>query len=297
MADDNFYRKMLENLHDGVYFVDKERKITFWNKGAERITGFTAEEVKGSYCYNNILNHVDSDGNELCFGGCPLHATMSDGEEKTAEVFLQHKKGHNVPVFVRTIAIEEAGKVVGAVEMFNDNSERLESMGHIEKLQDLAMTDELSDLPNRRYVRAFLESKLSELRILGLPFGVAFLDIDDFKKVNDTYGHDVGDEIIKLVAQTGVKTLRKTDLIGRWGGEEFVAIFAGVDERELAIVAEKLRVLIEHSAFKMNDQTIGVTVSLGATMAVEGDSMNSLMDRADGLMYISKINGKNRVSI
>lgn len=297
MAKDSFYKKLLENLHDGVYFVDNDRKITFWNKGAERITGFAAEDVIGSYCYNNILNHVDSEGKKLCLGGCPLHATISDGQQRTAEVFLHHKKGRRVPVFVRTIPIEEAGEIVGSVEVFNDNSERLESIGYFEKLHDLAMTDELSGLQNRRYVKAFLESKLGELRALGLPFGIAFLDIDDFKRVNDTYGHDVGDEIIKLVAQTGMNALRKTDVMGRWGGEEFVAMFIGVDESGLAIVAEKLRFLIEHSAFRMEDQNIGVTVSVGAAMAVVGDSINTLMERADGLMYISKVNGKNRVSI
>lgn len=297
MADDSFYKMMLENLHDGVYFVDKERKITYWNKGAERITGFTREEVKESYCFNNILNHVDREGNKLCIEGCPLHETLIDGMQRTTEVFVHHKKGHRIPVFVRTIAIEEDGKVVGAVEIFNDDTERLEIINNIEKLKDLAMTDELTELPNRRYLNTYLDSKISELKALGLRFGVAFLDIDDFKKINDQYGHDVGDDMINLVAKTGLNALKKTDLLGRWGGEEYVAIFIGVDERELAIRAEQLRFYIEHSALRKGTNSIGVTVSIGATMAKESDSTNNLIDRADGLMYLSKMNGKNRVTL
>lgn len=298
MLDSEFYKKMLENLYDGVYFVDTKRRITFWNKGAERISGFSSKEVMGSHCYNNILNHVDKEGNHLCKGGCPLHATILDGAERENEVFLQHKKGHRVPVFVRTIPIYEEKVIIGAVEIFVDNSERLEIIHNMKKLEELAMTDELTHLPNRRYSRAFITSKLNDLRELGIPFGLAFFDIDNFKNVNDTYGHDVGDDVLKLLAKTTVNTMRKSDLVARWGGEEFLAIFLGIDDLELGIVTEKLRFLIEHSGIRLNkEDTLRITVSIGATMAKMVDDVDSLVDRADGLMYQSKINGKNRISI
>ena len=125
MADsDNLYHAILDNLYDGVYFVDRDRKITYWNKGAERITGYPAAEVVGSRCFDNILMHVDGHGTLLCKELCPLAATMLDGVERTADVYLQHKDGHRVSVNVRITPLRnEGGAVTGGVEVFTDNSQ------------------------------------------------------------------------------------------------------------------------------------------------------------------------------
>jgi PAS domain S-box-containing protein len=98
MKGEDLYAVILGNIHEGVYFVDSERKITFWNKGAERITGYTEGEVVGHFCYDNILKHVNDEGLHLCLGGCPLHQTLSDGQGREALVYLHHKEGYRVPV-------------------------------------------------------------------------------------------------------------------------------------------------------------------------------------------------------
>lgn len=97
------YLSILENLNDGVYYVDNDRKITYWNKSAERITGYTAEEVVGSFCYDNILQHIDEKGTQLCKNGCPLSLTISDGNIRDINVCLHHKDGYRVPIYVRSI--------------------------------------------------------------------------------------------------------------------------------------------------------------------------------------------------
>ncbi|HEY6837725.1 MAG TPA: PAS domain S-box protein, partial [Geobacteraceae bacterium] len=121
-----FFRKLLDNLYDGVYFVDRDRLITYWNKGAERISGYTAEEVMGKSCKDSLLVHMDDKGTILCLAGCPLAATMEDRKERRAEVYLHHKDGHRVPVVVRVAPIpDRAGKIIGAVEIFSENSTRM----------------------------------------------------------------------------------------------------------------------------------------------------------------------------
>lgn len=106
----------MDNLYDGVYFVDTERQITYWNKGAERIAGHPAAHMVGKRCYDNILNHVDENGNYLCFSGCPLAATIEDGKPREAEVYLKHADGHRVPILVRVSPIKnEAGIITGAL--------------------------------------------------------------------------------------------------------------------------------------------------------------------------------------
>lgn len=117
---DRFYKTILDNLFDGVYFVDSERRITYWNKGAERISGFFEAEVLNLACYDNILNHVDETGKRLCLDGCPLAEVLKDGIPRQAEVFLRHKAGHRVPVAVRITPVYEGNTIVGAVEIFSD---------------------------------------------------------------------------------------------------------------------------------------------------------------------------------
>ncbi len=114
----DFYKNIIDNLYDGVYFVDRDRMITYWNKGAERISGYSAGQVIGRRCRDNLLNHVTANGVELCHDHCPLAAVMEDGRPREAEVYLHHADGHRVPVMVRATALrDEGGNIVGAVEI------------------------------------------------------------------------------------------------------------------------------------------------------------------------------------
>lgn len=297
MFSEELYRNILENIYEGVYFVDKNREITFWNKGAERITGFLAAEVTGQYCYANLLNHINEKGTALCLKGCPLHKTISDGLMREATVYLHHKIGHRVPVTVRTIAIYEGSEIIGAVEVFTDDAERHALIKNVKRLNVLAMQDKLTGLPNRRYTEEFLSSKTDEFNKLGIQFAVAFIDIDHFKIFNTRYGHSTGDKVLKMVADTFSSNIRNTDLIGRWGGEEFIAVFSGIDEGQLYSITEKIRMLVETSILRRENKDLHVTVSIGATLMRNEDTIEKVIERADELLYKSKGNGRNCVTI
>ncbi len=152
---------LLENLSDGVYFVDLERRVMYWNRGAERITGFSAEEVLGRRCEDMILNHCDESGTILCGEKCPLLATIRDGQQREAHLYLHHKDGHRKPVRVCAAAIHDAeGAVIGAVETFHDDSALAHSRQRAAHLLDASMRDPLTGVGNRRLGEAVLASPI-----------------------------------------------------------------------------------------------------------------------------------------
>lgn len=289
---------VLENLHDGLYFTDTHRVITFWNHAAERITGYTAAEVLGRSCAANILVHVDTDGRSLCRGLCPLAMTMADSVGREAEVFLRHKDGHRVPVLVRTGPLKDrAGQVVGGIELFTDLSNILANNSRVRELEQLALLDNLTQLANRTYLLREIEARFEEMRRYGIPFGLLFMDIDFFKRFNDTYGHDVGDEVLKLVANTFTANSRTFDVYGRWGGEEFVGVVRNIDADNLEALGNRMRVLVNQSFLMHDEARLGVSISLGATVAHRDDTAESLIKRADTLLYRSKKEGRNRLTL
>jgi len=291
----DFYKSLLDNLYDGVYFVDTERRITYWNLGAERLTGYDTEEVVGRFCRENILEHVDENGTRLCESSlCPAAKTLRDGQPREEEVYLHHKKGHRLPVAIRVAPIMSPdGKIVGAVEVFSDNTPRVISKQTIGELQRIALLDPLTEVGNRRYAEMNLKFRLAEQDRYGWPFGILFIDIDDFKDVNDRFGHEVGDDVLRMTARTLAGSLRSFDLVSRWGGEEFLAIVVNVDSGSLFAVAEKLRKMVEQSKIAYDSENIGVTVSIGGTLALKSDSVDTIVKRADELMYRSKAEGRN----
>ena len=294
--DDNFYHKILDNLYDGVYFVDRDRRITYWNKGAERITGYTAGEVVGNRCFDNILMHVDSRGTLLCKDLCPLAATLRDGSERTADVYLQHKDGHRVSVNIRINPLrDERGEVVGGVEIFTDNSQTLSAIARMEAFEKLAYFDPLTGTANRRFAEITLHARYEEFKRYGWPFGLIFIDIDRFKCINDEYGHPTGDEVLKMVAKTLMNSARSFDVVARWGGDEFIVVIANVDREQLVATANRFRTLVERSS-RAAGPVPQVTISVGATLSSSDDSEETLLARADRLMYESKSAGKNRVT-
>ena len=292
------YERIIENLYDGLYFVDRDRIITYWNKGAERISGFTADEVVGKSCADNILTHVDSQGNNLCTGMCPLAATISDGKLREAELYMHHKDGHRIPVSVRVSTLtDKNGIIIGGVELFTDISNQEAIKLRVKELEKLALLDNLTQLANRNYIEREIQSRFEEKKRLNVPFGILFIDIDHFKKFNDSFGHDMGDEVLKFVANTFVANSRPFDLYGRWGGEEFIGIIRNINAKELELLGNRVRALVEHSYIIHENEKLYVTISIGATLVNKNDTIDSLIKRADTLLYKSKSAGRNCLTI
>jgi|CXWL01.1.fsa_nt_gi diguanylate cyclase (GGDEF)-like protein/PAS domain S-box-containing protein len=290
------YRDLLDQIQDGVYFVDTERRITHWNKSAERISGFTAQEVIGRRCPENILMHVDEQGTCLCINGCPLLDCMKNAVKQEARVYLHHKDGHRVPVTVNVVPIRDHhDRIIGAVESFHDDSGHQSDIQRIKELELLVFLDELTGLANRRFLESSLKARLAESSRHGTRFGVLMVDIDKFKEVNDRHGHEVGDRVLKLVAGTMSAVARPFDLVARQGGEEFVIVLSNSLSDGLQKIADRFRVLVAHSAVRLPTHSIKVTISIGATMNQPNDDVAGLLARADALLYKAKNNGRNRV--
>ncbi len=289
---------ILDHLHDGAYIVDRERRVQYWNKAACRVSGYDARRMVGSFCYENTLVHVDSSGRQLCREGCPLSASLADGQIRQADVFLHHREGYRVPVAVQVLPLrDETGEIAAALELFHDLSSERNLAEEVEHLRQAALIDPLTDLGNRRFLDSLIGRWFDEARDFRQSFGVLFFDVDHFKRVNDVYGHDVGDQALRAVASTLARNVRATDVVGRWGGEEFVALIKNTNPDLLLGLAEKLRVLIAQTRFEVGGEPRSVTASIGGTVWQDGDTPEGLLRRADEMMYRSKAGGRNRTSI
>jgi len=294
----SFYQELIDNLYDGVYFVDKDRVITYWNKGAEMLTGHPRSNALGKSCKDKFLAHVNENGLDLCQSGCPLKEAIENGNSTEAEIYLHHRDGHRVPVTTKVFPIfDDNGEVSGAVEIFSDNSSHVANRRRIDELQELALLDPLTQIGNRRYLERTLEAKLAETIRYNNQLAFFFIDIDDFKKINDTHGHDVGDEALRIAAKTLNALIRPMDVLGRWGGEEFVAAASNINREAVQAIAERFRTFIERSSVRASGENLLFTITIGGTIARQDDDLNSVIKRADTLMYQGKRKGKNQVII
>jgi diguanylate cyclase (GGDEF)-like protein/PAS domain S-box-containing protein len=292
------YKELLDNLYDGVYYVDQSKQITLWNKSAEKITGYSKDEVIGFHCSDNILRHINENGDELCIKGCPLARTLKDGKIREAYVFLHHRNGHRVPVSVRVAPIRDREEnIIGAVEIFSENSRHMKMLNELAILKQEIYTDRLTRVGNRKFAEINLNRQMNELQTHDIQFGMLFFDIDHFKDINDTHGHIVGDQVLEMIAKTTLNILRSLDTLCRWGGDEFMVLLPNVDLQSLKIVGEKIRMFVERTWLETHGMKIWVTISIGGTMAVKQDSIETLTHRADAQMYQSKKKGRNKISI
>jgi polar amino acid transport system substrate-binding protein len=160
------------------------------------------------------------------------------------------------------------------------------------KLIELSEKDGLTKIYNRRKIDEILEEEIKVAKRYNEDLSLIFFDIDHFKKINDTYGHKVGDEVLIELTQLIKKNIRESDFFGRWGGEEFMIVFPHTDLNSAVLLAEKLRKIIEYSKIG----GIRVTCSFGVTEIVKYDTIETCSSRVDKLLYISKESGRNRVT-
>jgi diguanylate cyclase (GGDEF)-like protein/PAS domain S-box-containing protein len=294
----DFFQRLFEQLYEGVYFVDAQRRITYWNRAAHRISGYSAEEVTGHFCQDNILNHVDEAGTQLCFAKCPLMATIETGIPHECEVFLHHKKGHRVPVRLRVTPIRDTtGKVLGAIEMFIESGSTKQQSERAEYLQSRGFLDPLSGLGNRRYLEIELFKCVQDFRQHGLPFGAILADIDHLRIINEHYGHTIGDQALQAVATTLANSVGDSEILGRWSVDEFLILLPHASLEHLSDIAERCRALVERAAIKFGPDHVTVTMSAGASCVDALDTMEMFIRRLENLLQRSKYAGRNRVTM
>jgi PAS domain S-box-containing protein len=277
-----FYWTLLDTLEEGVYFTDPKRKITYWNKAAERLTGFKSGEVLGKWCGDNILCHIDEQGNNLCEGDCPLARTLKTGQPNQMNIYLHHKEGHRVPVQVRVNPVFGLkDETIGAVEIFSDLSSGLSAVDSIGPAEEKGaeFTGPLTGLPNMQYLKTILSMKLFEWREFNHPFAVFSLSLDGLGDVETRHGRETVERLLGTCAETISHNLNPCDMVGEWQEGQFLGIVSRADEKKLQTSVEHYRVLLEKTYPPTAEPPINISLSVKHTMVRADDSIESLINR------------------
>ena len=279
---------ILESVGEGVYGVDKDGRITFMNPAAQKVLGQNdVETLLGVNAYD-IFHYNNRDvGRDL------LKEAYFSGEQlKGWETQFRHKSGKEIPVDCTLYALSVSGKQEGSVIAFRDISERKMME---EKLRWQATHDHLTGLYNRRYFESYLEKEIGSVSRTGIMSALVYLDLDRFKYVNDTAGHEVGDQLLVDLSQEVSKHLRRHDVAARIGGDEFALILKNVDETVAVSIADEIRTSLSNLRVHHDDKAYHVNASFGVAMMDTPDATaGDVMANADIACHISKRLGRTQ---
>ncbi|MDH5408040.1 MAG: diguanylate cyclase [Gammaproteobacteria bacterium] len=279
--------KVFENASEGVIITDVEGSILNVNTAFCQVTGYSREEVLGK---NPRLLHS---GKQDSLFYRKLWDELTEHKRWEGEIWNKRKNGEIYPEWLMiTAVLDETGETSHYIAIFSDVSSQKESE---ERLFYLAHYDNLSKLPNRLAFHDRLKLAISQAKRNQELVAVMFLDLDGFKKVNDSMGHNAGDEVIREVAIRLGKVMRETDTISRFGGDEFTILLPEADSEEgVEIAAQKIIDAISEP-IKIGDALTNVTTSIGISLFPHhGDDGDALIKLADMAMYEAKDQGKNR---
>ena len=289
-ASERRHRLLAENAWDVVWTMGMDGSITYVSPSVERVRGFTPAEAAAQTI--DQINTPESAARVMEYFAS-LYAAIGAGTEPPefrGEMEYYRKDGSIMLAELQVIPeIDDDGHVIQVLGVSRDISERRR---YEEELNRLAITDPLTGVWNRRHGEDLFTADLLEARRYGPAMCLLMLDIDHFKTINDTHGHQVGDRVLVELCQRLTGNLRTSDVLARWGGEEFVIVMRHCTLADAIPLADKIRHLIADTPF---DDVGTVTVSIGAAELHPDDDLPSWLDRADKAMYQAKATGRNRV--
>jgi len=289
------HEMVLKSAGEGIFGLDLDGNATFVNPAAARITGWEAEELVGRP-QHDLLHHTKPDGSPYPREECPIHAAFEDGttHSRDDEVFWR-KDGTSFPVEYMSSPILQDGQVIGAVVTFKDITRRKA----IERqLHHQAFYDPLTGLPNRVLFMERLEHASTRANRRDSRVTVLFVDVDNFKVINDSLGHKAGDQLLKAVAERVRIYLRPEDTAARLGGDEFTILVEDVTSiGEGVRIAERLADVLR-PPFALEEQEVFITTSIGIALnSPTQERAEDLLRHADLAMYRAKHNGKARYEV
>jgi len=285
------FRAIFDNVEDGIIVLNERNTIESVNPAAEQIFGYAPGEMDGQDV-SIIIPGPDRDHH-----GQYIRQYLTKGEGRrigmSTEMAAQRKDGSTLPIELR-VAEMQVGNEHLFVGTLRDITERKRNQ---ERIAHLATHDSLTDLPNRNLLGdRFRQAVAHAQRHPGIKVGMLFLDLDHFKPVNDTHGHDIGDQLLKAVAKRIRNVIRNEDTIARQGGDEFIIVVPMLETRDAALsVANKLLDALA-TPFLVGDLTLDISASIGiALYPDDGTDMEMLLKRSDEAMYAAKEKGRNSV--
>ena len=283
---------LLNSAGEGIFGVDLDGRCTFINPAAIGALGFSRQEVVGKN-QHELFHHHRADGLRSPEADCPVFATLRDGIRREVEDRFVRKNGEVFPVQMTVTPIHEIGQLVGVEVVFQDIARR---KAMEEELTRLATTDALTGIANRRRFLEYMESELARVKRFAEPSYFLMLDLDNFKNVNDTWGHSVGDAALRHFADTCRLRVRQSDHFGRLGGEEFGIILSRTDKAGALQFADALRGSVADSPAQTAKGPVPMTVSIGIAEFRDSDeTSDNILVRADVALYSAKAHGRNSV--
>lgn len=300
---------MLDSINVGLVVIDTDFRIQMWNDFMENLSGYPASKVLNNVVYEffpeipekwfkNKVKSVTTLGNHAftIWEQNPYLFKFNNYRPITGAVDYMYQNTSFIPLTSPNGEINQVGIIIYDVTDAAINKLELEESNN--ELKTLSRTDRLTNLNNRGYWEECLQNEFIRVKRTKQPASLVIFDIDHFKKVNDTYGHPAGDEVIRQTADVLRKSIRDTDIPGRYGGEEFVILLIDTIPKSAYILAERIRKNIEAMTVTYEDMEIKFTVSLGIS-EVPSDTEDYMkwLEAADSALYVSKESGRNQTSI
>lgn len=284
-------RLILNAAGEGIYGVDCQGNGIFVNAAASKMLGYEVQELLGKPMHK-LIHHSRADGSPYPLEKCPAQISLDDGQLTRAmdETFWR-KDGSHFPVEYTSTPIYRKNRLAGAVITFRDISLRKQAE---EQMLRLAHYDAITGLPNRVLFLDRLKQELKKSQRAEKPLALMFIDLDDFKEINDTMGHDKGDLLLKDAARRLCACVRETDTVARIGGDEFTIIMSSLDDTDsVERVMQYIRARFAEP-FQLGDQLAYVTASIGITLyPKDAEDIDGLLKNADQAMYAAKHHGRN----
>ncbi|MCW5980707.1 MAG: diguanylate cyclase [Bryobacteraceae bacterium] len=277
-GDPELLRSLLDEIDDGLYVVDRERRIAYWNHGAERITGYLTQDVTGRLCEADLLMHCDEEGAPLCGKACPLRQVMDSGHASSATVYLRHRHGHRIPVRVQAHAVHGPdGRIAGALEVFERAN--LTARPELFALEGHGGGDRTTGAANRAYGEMKLEYALAEMDRFGTPTGWIGVELDGVKDLDHRFGQRFIDSAMNMMARTLEANVGAYDVVTRWERCGFRVLIQGCSSEGAAQLARRLAALIKASNVEWWGDPLSVTASAAATLVRPKEGMESVEAR------------------
>lgn len=275
----------LDRLSEGITIIDGQDRLVLYNMEAAKYLGIDPAQIGVGVSLHEIAEAQSKDDT---IDPNSLLMQQLDASREGKSQFFERELSTGRILSVRANPIPGGG----VITLYTDITDR---KAFENRLIEMATRDELTGLINRREFFTLGHHEQERAKREGHIVSVMMVDADYFKKINDTYGHSTGDDVLRDLADRCRQIFRKTDVVGRYGGEEFSIILPGANEEMAKIIAERLRKLISESVVKSDQGDVTYTVSIGIACAVgKNVRIEELLDRADRALYTAKAQGRNR---